>query len=732
MNTLHSCLLLTLFASVAGRALADPPRPAGTVVVGNKAHPGEFVVEPTTLINAGFEWYVDGDANHNATVTVHYRPAHSGAAWRQGMNLLRIQNEVAIVPPYYTYVAPNMFAGSIFDLQPNTEYEAQFTMSDPDGVTGDRTRTVHFRTQAEPVPYTGSDAHVYHVYPPGTDLTKVPTAPNAYPGILGAYYMCQVEDDWNKMCAVRVKPGDTILVHAGTYVDDRYHYSGTNFSEATKLFNGGQGTDFDGTYYLRANGTKEKPIVIKAAGDGPVIIDGNNNHVLFDVQSADYNYFEGLTFQNTDVAILAGTKGLAGATGLTVKRSIFRNIAAGIWTEWPKSKWFYIADNYFYGRNETNYQTAWGGAVFGALWQQHVANGTAETTPVTVQPVAGGPANDKNQATYQAPNIAYFATKLYGSGHTVAYNYAAYFHDGFDFDTHFPEGYPCPECGPSNQPRELMAVSNDTYNNDMNDMSDNCGEEDGSTMNARWMRNRCINTGEQATSNQPTFAGPQYYIRNVLYNTFTNSIKWNHPQGVIYLNNTFTNHASGSGGANVHFLNNLILDPIPGNPILSVGMYTNYSTLDYNGYAPTPATGDAPLPPQFSYTSPADPTVLADYSSESPGGTPLVTHTYGSLAEYQAGTGQDKHSILVDWTDFVNAQPPNEVSDPERLYSWGTITAGVTSPVVIDLTLKPGAKAIDKGVFIPNVTDDFTGNAPDLGAYEYGQPVPVYGPRWSP
>jgi hypothetical protein len=112
----------------------------------NKVKPGEFVVEPTTLINAGFEWYVEGDDNHNATVEVWYRPTRGNPRWQQGMDLLRIQNELAVNQPYYTYVSPNMFAGSIFDLQPDTEYEAQFVMSDPDGVAGDKTQTVRFRT----------------------------------------------------------------------------------------------------------------------------------------------------------------------------------------------------------------------------------------------------------------------------------------------------------------------------------------------------------------------------------------------------------------------------------------------------------------------------------------------------------------------------------------------------------------------------------------------------------
>lgn len=35
------------------------------------------------------------------------------------------------------------------------------------------------------------------------------------------------------------------------------------------------GNVFDGTYYLTQSGTAEKPIVIKGAGDGEVIFDGD-------------------------------------------------------------------------------------------------------------------------------------------------------------------------------------------------------------------------------------------------------------------------------------------------------------------------------------------------------------------------------------------------------------------------------------------------------------------------
>jgi len=43
--------------------------------------------------------------------------------------------------------------------------------------------------------------------------------------------------------------------------------------------------------------------------------------------------------------------------------------------------------------------------------------------------------------------------------------------------------------------------------------------------------------------------------------------------------------------------------------------------------------------------------------------------------------------------------------------------------------LREGAAAIDAGIALPNVTDGFLGSAPDLGAYEFGVPVPQYGPR---
>ena len=75
------------------------------------------------------------------------------------------------------------------------------------------------------------------------------------------------------------------------------------------------------------------------------------------------------------------------------------------------------------------------------------------------------------------------------------------------------------------------------------------------------------------------------------------------------------------------------------------------------------------------------------------------------------------HSVLVDWDVFVKVVPPGP--DPRTLYK----------PADFDFQLRPGSVAIDAGVRIPGVNDDFTGRAPDLGAYEVGLPVPHYGVR---
>src|SRR5437016_919623 len=58
----------------------------------NSVTAGEFIVDPPTLINLGFEWMIQGDDNRDAKVEVSYRK-RGEAQWTNALPLLRLQNE---------------------------------------------------------------------------------------------------------------------------------------------------------------------------------------------------------------------------------------------------------------------------------------------------------------------------------------------------------------------------------------------------------------------------------------------------------------------------------------------------------------------------------------------------------------------------------------------------------------------------------------------------------------
>jgi hypothetical protein len=99
----------------------------------------------------------------------------------------------------------------------------------------------------------------------------------------------------------------------------------------------------------------------------------------------------------------------------------------------------------------------------------------------------------------------------------------------------------------------------------------------------------------------------------------------------------------------------------------------------------------------------------------------LVTRRFTSLAQYSTETGQDRHSVLLDYDVFMHV-PMLDAKDMKSVQK-------LADARDLDFRLRPGSAAVDKGMVIPNVTDGFTGAAPDLGALEVGVPVPHYGPR---
>jgi hypothetical protein len=646
--------------------------------------PGELLIEPPTLINLGFEWFIQGDTNRNASVQVSFRKTGTGE-WKPALPLLRLQGERIYAESRVDVIAPNMFAGSILDLEPDTSYEARFVMSDPEGVRAPAERVVTVRTRAEPQPYAGG--RIFHVYPHGFKGQK---AEPSFEGLMCAYNYWCAGTDWATSGRPRVRPGDTILVHAGTYKYNRYEY--TNNATVNRT------VPLDGTYYLTADGTPEMPIAIKAAGDGDVVFDGDGNFALFDVKAADYTYFEGITFRNAEVAIAAGTQFIAGAKGLTVKKSRFENVGAGIFTNYAGSSQFYIADNTFLGRNDPAHLIGWAGD----MWTKY---------------------NGIEGQIFPPKMASYVAVKLYGPGHVVAYNYIADFHDGINVETYGnPDGSfasgPDIIDGPKYPTREYWdrrPVAIDFYNNYITNSHDNPIEADGSMHNIRIMRNMLINHPSHAFCNQPTLGGPVYWIRNIAYNLPAGSTRLtNGAAGALFYNNTILSETQVAAASNIHWRNNLMLGQNAAPAILSVNTFTSYTSSDYNGFRVNPGAKSA-----FEWSAPAS-GVVADFTAPEHDAK-LTTQRFASLAEYVAATGQDKHSVAVDYDVFVNVRrlDAQDAASVQKLYKADEL----------DFRLKPGSAAVDRGLSLPTVTDGFAGRAPDLGALEVGQAVPHYGPR---
>ncbi|MBZ2186278.1 MAG: hypothetical protein K7J46_16320 [Bryobacter sp.] len=506
---------------------------AASLLAQTEARPGRFVVEHPTLHNLGFEWKIEGDANRNARVGVRYRAAGE-TAWKTAQPLLRIGGE----RPHreresMTYTVPHGFAGSIFGLKPGTAYECEFTMADPDGVSGSAVERVRVATRTEPRPYRGG--RVLHVYPADHVGPKIEPS---YIGLKAAYYG-EGRGDWTAVRMTKAQPGDTILVHAGLYRPERYNYVDP------------LSAPFTGSWSLSLKGTAERPITIQGAGDGEAIFDGGGNARLFDMMASAHHIIEGLTFRNTEIAIFAGEKEVLGASHLTVRQCRFEDVGTGVWTESADSRDFLISDNLFLGREDQMRLIGW------------------------------NQAGQRTAGIYPSHQLrSFFAVKVYGPGHVIAHNAVAYFHDGICISTYGP-----PEADP-----ERQASSIDIYNNDIHLSNDDFIEADGGVHNIRVYHNRGVNAAHNGYSAQPVFGGPVYFLRNLAYQIPAGgALKFNaSPAGIIAYHNTFiAEQAAGEPYYNAHFRNNLFLGrDTPNKGIMVWAHASSDFSSDYNGFRP--------------------------------------------------------------------------------------------------------------------------------------------------
>ena len=153
----------------------------------------------STIYSIGVEWDVIGDDNHNASTSVVYRK-EGAEFWTPALPLVRVD-----------FNGANMLAGSILFLTPDTSYDVQMALSDPDG--GAETRAFTIRTRR--LPALPSGGRTFHMVP-GTGGGDG-SAANPFKGVAAAQVAAAPGDTTATTAAVScsTNPGRRTSISSG-------------------------------------------------------------------------------------------------------------------------------------------------------------------------------------------------------------------------------------------------------------------------------------------------------------------------------------------------------------------------------------------------------------------------------------------------------------------------------------------------------------------------------------
>ncbi len=762
--------------------------------------PGELTVEPPTLHCAGFHWEISNDGNNNATANIEFRKTGADE-WKKGLDFMRM-----------SALGRQFVSGSLFDLEPGTKFEAKLTLADPDGVEGEATKTVTFTTRSKPImPKGGATYHIYSddytgamqqpllapdgnwreviasagapVKPGDTILAHAgtykvdfaegetvpldqlatapkPTMPEGgttwhvyppkykgkkeQPTFKGRWAYAFMSGEYDQL-----KPGDTILVHAGTYKIDKFNYRHPIFSAPRW-----------GSWRIWNAGEPGKPIRLKAADDGDVVFDGNGSYLLFETIGSHDLWIDGITFRNTECAIIAGQKPYGSCENLTITNCTFEDVRMPLFCE-TEIKGPHLSENkgldvIHTGPTEDVFGT-WrfrlkgtaekpivfkaagdGDVIFDGqdhyasfdvveaahLWFDGLQFRKSEAailagyqpfrsttglivTNCRMEEVRNGIYDDEardSRSYYIADNYfkgmttggmndhrSPFGIFIAGRGHVVEHNHLEWFQDcistGWDKVFDYETG----------DYTSSLDISNNVLLQGMDDFI----EMDRGVFNIRAIRNLAINTGPPAFSMQGGPGAPYYWIRNIAVKQSSSAFKM--PRNMIVLHNIITSPNAGHNkyADDLHYYNNVFL-PFEGQfrkgdigkaLLIHLSAPAPQNSSDYNAYH-----------------------MLPDIFAGKPFGVGRK-ETWATLEEYSAATGFAGHSIILQdgYGMYRNAPRPEK--------------GKLLKPKDCDFGLKEGAPVIDKAKRLPNINDGFKGDGPDMGAIEFGDEMPHYGPR---
>lgn len=279
--------------------------------------------------------------------------------------------------------------------------------------------------------------------------------------------------------------------------------------------------------------------------------------------------------------------------------------------------------------------------------------------------------------------------------HTVCYNRISQTADGIS--------YPLRNC--------------DLFGNDVFDVSDDGIEPDFGYANVRIWGNRLH--GPMGITFQPMYCGPWYILRNQVLST-SYAFKLRVLDRFVMANNTFVGWGRGGMATHAHTMlgalsrNNLwIYAGGGGATIWNTNVLTDPKNRDYSRSFVIYDTLRADWRTDLDYDG-FDASLCTKHSREpEPKPFAWISRRYETLAELHAEIGIEKHGRMVDRRMIFAAYDlPTEPT--------------VARPL---LTLNPLGGAVDAGMALPNLVEEFAGKSPDLGAFESGATPPEFGPR---
>ncbi len=214
--------------------------------------PGRVSAPYPTTNSISIEWAITGDDDRDGEVGVRYRRV-GAAVWSDAMPLRRVP---AGTNAGFSW--RNKHSGSIFRLAPDTLYEVELTLDDPDNAVDHAVRTA-VRTRAEP-----------------GDRADRPANKRATPASLPTILAGAV-------------PGDIIELAAGRYAG----------------------------FTMGVDGTSTAPIVVRGSSGGGVVVDGNVS-----LNNRRYVRLARLVVNGTVTAHAADSFGITGLTVNTATSGI--------------------------------------------------------------------------------------------------------------------------------------------------------------------------------------------------------------------------------------------------------------------------------------------------------------------------------------------------------------------------------------------------------------------------